>query len=161
MPDDNGKQRTLKRDLKDVEGGAEDNLKDVEGDAEDNLKVVEGDAEDNLKVVEGDVEDNLRDVEGDVEDNLRDVEGFEDKNPTGAMATCKRCGIRILRTSMLAHYSEEHPDGMARHREGNPSNTTIKEKSLPKEKVPPPTGIKEISDPGSRMVPLRLYSDTI
>ncbi|MDO8635610.1 MAG: hypothetical protein Q7R34_05100 [Dehalococcoidia bacterium] len=50
---------------------------------------------------------------------------------------------------------------MARHREGNPSNTTIKEKSLPKEKVPLPTGIKEIADLRSRMVSFRLYSDTI
>ncbi|MBF8265219.1 MAG: hypothetical protein HW384_1083 [Dehalococcoidia bacterium] len=88
-----------------------------------------------------------------------------------AMSVCRLCDAEVPRTSMLAHYSSQHPKERdqaynntisKRHEEDNPVNDPPLAKEKPKEpKGPPPTGIKEIADLRSRMVPLRLYSDTV
>ncbi len=88
-----------------------------------------------------------------------------------AMSTCTLCGDEVPRSSMLGHYSEIHPKERAqafkraiekRHDEDSSGNDRPDGKDRTKElKDPTPTGIKEKSDLRSRMVPLRLYSDTV
>ena len=121
------------------------------------------DDKNSTKNSENSVENSTPETENS-ENSVENSENSENLISSPAMATCKKCGERMPRTLIPAHYWERHRDeqmqahheGLEKHREEKPPS----DKVPLKEKDPPPTGLKEISDLRSRMVPARLYSDT-